>query len=164
VFERIFDGLQTISKGDIIRLSTKPAILGRVRHLGSAALGGTRTALTCTPAGLWSIFSGIIVMSWCCFLKAKQVDSGCQGELKLLRCLQVEHFSIPQVVLSEGCYSGGRVTVCALPVELLGSDNLHTWPLRRLEGKVSDAQLAEHCNKELGKVWPLPLVQMQVLA
>jgi hypothetical protein len=33
VFERIFDGLQTISKGDIIRLSTKPAILGRVRHL-----------------------------------------------------------------------------------------------------------------------------------
>jgi len=31
VFERIFDGLQTISKGDIIRLSTKPAILGRVR-------------------------------------------------------------------------------------------------------------------------------------
>lgn len=31
MFERIFDGLQTISKGDIIRLNTKPAILGRVR-------------------------------------------------------------------------------------------------------------------------------------
>lgn len=31
VFQRIFDGMQTISKGDIIRLSTKPAILGRVR-------------------------------------------------------------------------------------------------------------------------------------
>jgi hypothetical protein len=31
IFERISDGLQTISKGDIIRLSTKPAVLGRVR-------------------------------------------------------------------------------------------------------------------------------------
>jgi hypothetical protein len=31
VFERIFDGLQSISKGDIIRLNTKPAILGKVR-------------------------------------------------------------------------------------------------------------------------------------
>jgi hypothetical protein len=30
IFERISDGLQTISKGDIIRLSTKPAVLGRV--------------------------------------------------------------------------------------------------------------------------------------
>lgn len=30
MFERIFDGLQSISKGDIIRLNTKPAILGRV--------------------------------------------------------------------------------------------------------------------------------------
>jgi hypothetical protein len=66
--------------------------------------------------------------------------------------LQVEHFSIPQVVQSEGCYSGGRVTVCALPVELLGADNLHTWPLRRLEGKVTEAELAEHANKELAKV------------
>lgn len=66
--------------------------------------------------------------------------------------MQVEHFSIPQVVLTEGCYSGGRVTVCALPVELLGPDNLHTWPLRRLEGKVSQAELAEHVSKELSKV------------
>lgn len=31
MFERIFDGLQTISKGDVIRLNTKPSILGRVR-------------------------------------------------------------------------------------------------------------------------------------
>lgn len=82
----------------------------------------------------------------------------------LLRFLQVEHFSIPQVVLSEGCYSGGRVTICALPVELLGSDNLHTWPLRRLEGKVSEAELAEHCNKELSKVRPVPLVQEELSA
>jgi hypothetical protein len=67
--------------------------------------------------------------------------------------LQVEHFSIPQIVLTEGCYSGGRVTVCALPVELLGPDNLHTWPLRRLEGKVSPAELADHVGKELSKVW-----------
>lgn len=66
--------------------------------------------------------------------------------------MQVEHFSIPRVVQSEGCYSGGRVTVCALPAELLGPDNLHTWPLRRLEGKASDAELAEHISKELAKV------------
>lgn len=65
---------------------------------------------------------------------------------------QVEHFSIPQVVQVEGCYSGGRVTVCALPVELLGADNLHTWPLRRLEGKVTQAELEEHASKELAKV------------
>jgi hypothetical protein len=69
--------------------------------------------------------------------------------------VQVEHFSIPQVVLSEGCYSGGRVTVCALPVELLGADNLHTWPLRRLDSKVSQAELAEHTSKELSKVSPM---------
>jgi hypothetical protein len=42
--------------------------------------------------------------------------------------------------------------VCALPCELLGPDNLHTWPLRRLEGKVSEAELAEHVSRELGKV------------
>jgi hypothetical protein len=54
--------------------------------------------------------------------------------------------------VSEGCYSGGRVTVCALPTELLGAENLHTWPLRRLEGKVSQAELAEHVSKELSKV------------
>jgi hypothetical protein len=30
VFECICDGLQSISKGDIVRLSTKPAVLGRV--------------------------------------------------------------------------------------------------------------------------------------
>jgi hypothetical protein len=30
IFERISDGLQTISKGDIVRISTKPAVLGRV--------------------------------------------------------------------------------------------------------------------------------------
>jgi hypothetical protein len=66
--------------------------------------------------------------------------------------VQVEHFSVPRVVATEGCYSGGRVTVCALPCELLGPDNLHTWPLRRLEGKVSEAELAEHVSRELGKV------------
>lgn len=66
--------------------------------------------------------------------------------------MQVEHFSTPQIVQGEGCYSGGRVTVCALPTELLGPDNLHTWPLRRLEGKVSEAELAEHVVRELGKV------------
>lgn len=32
VFERIFDGLQRISKGDVVRLNTKPAMLGRVSH------------------------------------------------------------------------------------------------------------------------------------
>lgn len=44
------------------------------------------------------------------------------------------------------------MTVCALPVELLGPDNLHTWPLRRLEGKASEAELEEHVSKELSKV------------
>lgn len=53
---------------------------------------------------------------------------------------------------AEGCYSGGRVTVCALPAELLGPNNLHTWPLRRLEGTVSDAELADHVSREMGKV------------
>lgn len=65
---------------------------------------------------------------------------------------QVLHFSIPQVVQNEGCYSGGRVTVCALPAEVLGADNLHTWPLRRLEGLVAEEELQEHVNRELLKV------------
>lgn len=30
VFERVHDGLQTIRKGDVVKLSTKPTILGRV--------------------------------------------------------------------------------------------------------------------------------------
>ncbi|KAF8056436.1 SMCHD1 [Scenedesmus sp. PABB004] len=93
VFERVHDGLQTISKGDVVRLNTKPAVLGRVVH-----------------------------------------------------------FSIPQVVQAEGCYSGGRVTVTALPQELLGADNLHTWPLRRLEGLVSSEELADHVSRELAKL------------
>jgi hypothetical protein len=62
------------------------------------------------------------------------------------------HFSIPQVVQCEGCYSGGRVTVAALPEELLGVNNLHTWPLRRVEGKVGEEELREHVNRELMKV------------
>lgn len=133
VFERIFDGLQTISKGDIIRLSTKPAILGRVSPLERVPQQAGphawphRFASACDEKGI-----------------AAAADMCC--------ALQVEHFSIPQVVLSEGCYSGGRVTVCALPMELLGAENLHTWPLRRLEGKVSQAELAAHVSKELSKV------------
>jgi structural maintenance of chromosomes flexible hinge domain-containing protein 1 len=31
IFERVHDGLQAISRGDVVRLSTKPAIMGRVR-------------------------------------------------------------------------------------------------------------------------------------
>lgn len=65
---------------------------------------------------------------------------------------QVLHFCVPQVVTAEGCYSGGRVTVVALPEELLGPDNRHTWPLRRVEGKVGDAELREHEARELAKV------------
>ncbi len=33
IFERIHDGLQAISKGDVVRLATKPALMGRVREL-----------------------------------------------------------------------------------------------------------------------------------
>eukprot|EP00775_Hariotina_reticulata_P002831 gene2831-3124_t len=93
IFEQVHDGINTVQKGDIIRINTKPAVLGRVMH-----------------------------------------------------------FSIPQVVQCEGCYSGGRVTVAALPEELLGPNNLHTWPLRRVEGKVDDEELREHINRELMKL------------
>jgi hypothetical protein len=127
VFERIFDGLAAISKGDIVRLNTKPAILGRVRQR-LAEQAACRSGL-CSR--------------WLTRPPCPSPPSH-----------QVEHFSIPQAVQSEGCYSGGRVTVCALPAELLGSDSLHTWPLRRLEGKVTEAELAEHVSRELGKVWP----------
>lgn len=59
---------------------------------------------------------------------------------------------MPQIVQSEGHYSGGSVTVRALPLEVLGPDNMHTWPLRRLEGLVSQQELEEHVNRELSKV------------
>lgn len=66
--------------------------------------------------------------------------------------VQVLHFCVPQVVTCEGCYSGGRVTVVALPEELLGSNNRHTWPLRRVEGKAGDCELRDHVTRELAKV------------
>lgn len=31
-FIRVFDGIRTIAAGDIVRLSTKPAALGRVKY------------------------------------------------------------------------------------------------------------------------------------
>jgi hypothetical protein len=77
---------------------------------------------------------------------------GIERILTITTWAQVVHFSIPQVVQCEGCYSGGRVTVTALPQELLGPENLHTWPLRRLDGLVSDAELQEHVARELTKV------------
>jgi hypothetical protein len=64
----------------------------------------------------------------------------------------VEHFSVPQIVQAEGHFSGGSVTVRALPLEVLGPDNMHTWPLRRLEGLVSPQELEEHVCRELAKV------------
>lgn len=65
---------------------------------------------------------------------------------------QVEHFSVPQIVQAEGHFSGGSVTVRALPLEVLGPDNMHTWPLRRLEGLVTAQELEEHVGRELAKV------------
>jgi hypothetical protein len=64
----------------------------------------------------------------------------------------VERFSVPQIVQTEGHFSGGSVTVRALPLEVLGPDNMHTWPLRRLEGLVSPQELEEHVGRELSKV------------
>jgi hypothetical protein len=55
-------------------------------------------------------------------------------------------------VQAEGHFSGGSVTVRALPLEVLGPDNMHTWPLRRLEGLVSPQELEEHVGRELSKV------------
>lgn len=64
---------------------------------------------------------------------------------------------MPQLVQAEGHFSGGSVTVRALPLEVLGPDNMHTWPLRRLEGLVTPQELQEHTSRELAKVGGLTL-------
>jgi predicted peroxiredoxin len=33
IFERVHDGINTVQKGDVIRINTKPAVLGRVSSM-----------------------------------------------------------------------------------------------------------------------------------
>ncbi|GBF97420.1 hypothetical protein Rsub_09586 [Raphidocelis subcapitata] len=61
-------------------------------------------------------------------------------------------FLVPRVVHGEGCYSHGKVTVSALPAEVFGDNCRHTWPIRRIEGVVTKAELSEHVGKELAKL------------
>lgn len=65
---------------------------------------------------------------------------------------RVLFFSVGQVCHTAGCYSHGRVTVTALPEEVYGATNRHTWPIRRIEGVVAEQDLAEHAAKEMMKV------------
>lgn len=66
------------------------------------------------------------------FVSQPAIDGTVCTDLPAFR-VQVEHFSIKQVVQTEGCYSRGHVTVNALPEGVYGVGNRHTWPLRRIQ-------------------------------
>lgn len=75
IFERISDGLQTISKGDIIRLSTKPAVLGRVSSQagqGQSAAACCRLS-PCAPQRVLPLFA----VACCTTLAALVLSSEC---------------------------------------------------------------------------------------
>ena len=59
--------------------------------------------------------------------------------------------SVAQAGLGPGAYSGGRITVQPLPAGLHRAGG-RTWPLRRLECKVTEEEVAKHSEKELQKV------------
>ena len=58
----------------------------------------------------------------------------------------------PQVVLEDGTYPGGRLTVQPLPAQVYGEGNLRTLSLRRVEAIVSEADAQDHIDQELLKV------------
>lgn len=69
---------------------------------------------------------------------------------------RVLHFTIPQAVREEGAYANGRVHVQLLPEELYGAGCEKQFSLRRLEAVLSEAEQAEHLQREMLKVCGRP--------
>ena len=65
-----------------------------------------------------------------------------------------------QVVLEDGTYPGGRLTVQPLPEQVHGKGTLRTLSLRRIQGIPSEADAQDHIERELLKV---PLSESAIL-
>ena len=57
-----------------------------------------------------------------------------------------------QEVEEDGAYANGHVTVQPVPEVVLGNQSCKSFPLRRIEATLNEAEIAEHCAKEMLKV------------
>jgi hypothetical protein len=156
VFERISDGLRSVAAGDMVRLATKPALLGSVLHFSVPQVGGGAAGAWCMVSCGCSTRLGWMCAVGICFWLLLAAEFYCV--MMLCTCMQLSrgcHLPVPprlQVLHGEGCYSNGRVTIRPVPEEVHGAGALQTWPLRRIEEVVSGEAAEEHCRRELAKV------------
>jgi hypothetical protein len=62
------------------------------------------------------------------------------------------------LLVIQRCAAVCQVTVAPLPIEVFGQGSQHTWPLRRIDKVVNQAEVAERAAREMLKVCWTPLV------